>query len=177
MGYTHAAAGALAGAAVGRALGGEWHALAGAVVGAAAGLLPDIDHPGSLAGQKVPFLPGLLAALAGHRTVTHTVWFCGGLAILSAGLAAFAAAYLQAVFSGWSAVLLVGAAAFAGVLTHLTLDACTRSGVEPFAPLTLPGKLARLNQVSGPVVTGTGLIEGPLAFLMFSLLVKTLWRW
>lgn len=159
-GYTHLAGGALAGAAAG-ALAGE--PLTGMLAGALAGVLPDIDHPGSLIGRWVPVLPWFLAALAGHRTITHTVWFC----LAAAALAGAPAAYLAGKAWAWLA-----APAFLGALSHLALDACTRSGVHPFAPLVLRGRLARLNHIRGPLVTGTLLVEGPLALLLLALALK-----
>jgi len=160
MGFTHAAGGAFLGAAAG-VLGGD--PLAGMAVGAVAALLPDIDHPGSLAGRRVPLLPYVLSALAGHRGITHTVWFCLGVAFLTG--------FLAVGFRGWDQAHLA-AYALLGALSHLALDGLTPSGVSPFAPLVLPGKLARLNHVSGPVATGTVVVEGPLSFLLLVLALK-----
>ncbi|MDI6907914.1 MAG: metal-dependent hydrolase [Thermoanaerobacterales bacterium] len=157
MGVTHAAAGAFAGALVGLAAG---EPLLGAGVGAIAGLLPDIDHPGSLLGRRVPILAVVISALAGHRGITHTVWFCAGIAVL---------AFVLAAPAGLATAALVGAYALAGGLSHLPLDGLTLSGVTPFAPVALPGRLARFNHIRGPVRTGTGLIEGP-ASLLFTVL-------
>jgi len=152
-GYTHLSAGALAGAVIGR-LAGE--PLLGAAVGAVAALLPDIDHPGSLVGRRVPVLPALLSVITGHRTVTHTVWFClavaAGAGVLAVSLAGWAWAWLSAP-------------TFCGALSHLLLDGCTRSGVRPFAPLPMRGKLARVEHVQGPLVTGDPLTEVPVALL------------
>ncbi|MGQ9533436.1 MAG: metal-dependent hydrolase [Desulfotomaculales bacterium] len=160
MGYTHLAGGALFGAVAGLAAG---EPVTGAVVGAVTGLLPDIDHPGSLAGRRVPILPVILSVVAGHRTATHTVWFCLAVAVGAGAVAV--------PLAGW-AWAWVAAPALLGSLSHLILDGCTRSGVQPFAPLTLSGKMARLNHVKGPFVTGTALVEGPLAFLMLVLTLK-----
>lgn len=143
-GTTHLAAGAFAGALAGAALGVPPGAAAAA--GAVAALLPDIDCPESTVGRRVPVVPALLSALVGHRTVTHTVWFClfaaAGTGFLGSWLAGYLGLHLHA--KG----LLLALPALAGALSHLALDACTHSGVEPFAPL-FPW------HPRGPVVTGS----------------------
>ncbi|RPF42004.1 inner membrane protein [Thermodesulfitimonas autotrophica] len=158
-GHAHAAAGGFFGALAGKAFGDP---LAGAVIGALAGLLPDIDHPGSTVGRKAPLIAAVLSGLFGHRTVTHTVWFCLvaslGLAFAGALLGVYAVTYVS-----WPGLPVLFAASLAGGLSHLALDACTRSGVEPFAPLVLPGSLARLNHIAGPLKTGDPLTELPAA--------------
>ena len=40
---------------------------------AAGSLLPDLDHPSSWAGRRLPFVSRPLAALVGHRGVTHSL--------------------------------------------------------------------------------------------------------
>ncbi|MEW5763229.1 MAG: metal-dependent hydrolase [Bacillota bacterium] len=169
-GYTHAAAGAFAGALAGKLTGDP---IAGLAVGAVAALLPDIDHPGSLAGRRLRPLAVLLELFAGHRTVTHTFWFCLLTGLIFGLLSSFlapaipsAAALLHLkipliVPSPWEA----GLFALLGGLSHLALDACTRSGVSPFAPLSLPGKLARLEHIKGPLKTGDPLTEWPACLL------------
>ncbi|MGB9866539.1 MAG: metal-dependent hydrolase [Bacillota bacterium] len=152
-GRTHAAAGALVGALAGR-LAGE--PVAGMVVGALAALLPDVDHPGSLVGRRVRPVSALLETLAGHRTITHTVWFC----LAGSVLAALGAAFARLARPLWWTV---GACALLGLLSHLFLDALTRTGVEPFVPLkALPPWLDRLRHPRGPVVTGDPVVEVPV---------------
>lgn len=110
--------------------------MAGAAVGAMAALLPDVDHPGSTIGRRLRPLAVVLEELWGHRSLTHTLWF-----ILPAGL-------LLGGLAGWLFGLPAGCvlAGAAGGLSHLALDALTRSGVEPFGPW---GRRFR-----GPVATG-----------------------
>lgn len=137
LGRTHAVAGAFFGALAGH-LAGE--PAAGAALGALAGLLPDVDHPGSTAGKWLRPVAVVLEAVAGHRTVTHTVWFVAAVAVgltLLAGVAkGLLAGYLPwACPPAWLAFL----AALLGGLSHLALDAVTRTGIEPFAPLPVPG--------------------------------------
>lgn len=151
-GATHLVAGALAGALAGRFVGSP---AAGMAVGAVSALLPDVDHPGSWAGRWLRPLAVALEMAAGHRTVTHTVWFCAAVAAL-AGLAAAALGPYAAALGLARAWPSLRAAVYAalGSLSHLALDACTRSGVEPFAPLRLPPWLWWLEHPRGPVTTG-----------------------
>jgi inner membrane protein len=153
MGYTHAAGGAFAGAVVGGAFGDP---VLGAAVGVLAGLLPDIDHPGSMLSRKVPIVPVLVSALAGHRQLTHTVWFALGVAMLAAVFLAGLAPDRK----------YLAVAVFAGALSHVLLDGLTRGGVRPLAPLPL--------HLKGPLNTGDILTEGPLAFLLAVLAFQTL---
>lgn len=125
-GKTHAAAGAFVGAALGHLTGEPYLGLA---LGALGGLLLDIDHPGSWVGRRLRPIAVILEAVAGHRTVTHTAWFALVLGVAGLFLGAALGAFLHA--SAWFCAL----ALFLGALSHLALDACTRSGVEPLAPL------------------------------------------
>ena len=147
IGSTHTAGGMLAGTAVGLAFGQPW---VGLLAGAVGGLLPDIDTPGSTIGRKVPVLPLLLNALLGHRGGTHTVWFCLALPVLGAIAAV-------SVGVGYTAWLPVALAFLAGELSHLALDALTRSGVQPFWPLPL--------RLHGPLTTGDFISEGAVSLL------------
>jgi inner membrane protein len=133
--------------------------VAGAVVGALAGLLPDCDHPGSTAGRWLRPVAVVLEAVFGHRTVTHTVWFVGavavGLTLLAGALKGLLAGYLP---RAWPPAWLAFAAGLLGGLSHLALDAVTRSGIKPFAPLEprrLPAWLTHLHwelESSDPLV-------------------------
>lgn len=168
-GKTHATAGAFAGALIGHLAGAPGIGMA---VGALAGLLPDIDEPRSMIGRRTLPVSITVNLLAGHRGVTHTVWFCTVAGVLFALLSAALGQHLRAFIPAWPHCLVVGLMAFAGSLFHLVLDGCTRSGVKPFAPLRLPAKLAWLEHPKGPVVTGTELVETPLAFLLLILSLK-----
>ena len=133
MGWTHAVAGAFVGALIGHAAG---QPLAGAAIGGLAGLLPDVDHPGSTAGRWFRPVAVVLEGVFGHRTVTHTVWFVAavavGLTLLAGALKGLLAGYLP---RAWPPAWLAFAAGLLGGLSHLALDAVTRSGIKPFAPL------------------------------------------
>lgn len=45
---------------------------AGVAVAAASALLPDIDHPNSALGRRVPWLSGPISIVFGHRGITHS---------------------------------------------------------------------------------------------------------
>jgi inner membrane protein len=162
-GITHAAAGALAGAAVAHLTGGNPALCMG--VGALAGLLPDIDSPGSTIGRRVWPVSSIVSATARHRGATHTVWFCLaaalGLGALSPAAGVYAMRYLP--LHAWPAAWLVGTLVLSGTLTHLVLDACTPSGIKPLAPLNFHPR--------GPVRTG-GLLELPLMLIFLLACLK-----
>jgi inner membrane protein len=164
MGVTHAAAGALAGATVAHFTGGNLALCMG--VGALAGLLPDIDSPGSTIGRRVWPVSAFVKATTRHRGATHTVWFCLAAALGLGALSPVAGADVRRYFHfhAWPAASLVGTLVFLGALTHLVLDACTPSGIRPLAPLSWHPR--------GPVKTG-GLLEFPLMFVFFLACLKT----
>lgn len=120
MAGSHIAVGAALWAGVARLTGLETvepQALAAAALGS---LLPDIDHPQSWAGRKVPFISIPLSFLLGHRGITHSA------------LAALACAMLLTFMgTGWLAAPVV-----VGYLSHLLADGLTPSGV----PLLWPNK-------------------------------------
>lgn len=129
----HMATGALVGTVTGLATGNPY---IGMVAGAIGGYIPDIDHPGSI-----------LGFLVGHRTITHKVEF---VLAVSLGLAIIGSlAGLQWV---------IGLSFFAGGLSHLLLDASTKSGIQPF--IFLPFR------ISGPLRSGNILVEIPLSLLL-----------
>jgi inner membrane protein len=132
MGITHAAAGALAGVAVAHLTGGNPALCLG--VGALAGLLPDIDSPGSTIGRRVWPLSSIVKATARHRGATHTFWFCLAAAIGLGALSPTAGVYFMRYFHihAWPASWFVGMLVLVGALTHLVLDACTPSNKEAF---------------------------------------------
>ena len=138
------------------------HPFLGAVLGGIGGLLPDIDHPGSLLGRALPFISIPISVLFPHRTITHTIWFAAATALLP----------LLVIFicscSGLSASFdcyLTGAYLMAGSLSHLALDAPTNSGVAPFWPIPF--------RIKGPLTTGDPLVELPLSAVLVIIAIKT----
>jgi len=162
-GITHAAAGALAGAAVAHLTGGNPALCMG--VGALAGLLPDIDSPGSTIGRRIWPVSAFVKATTRHRGVTHTVWFCLAASLGLGALSPVAGVYAMRYFhlNAWPAAWIVGTLVLLGALTHLVLDACTPSGIRPLAPLDWRPR--------GPVRTG-GLLELPLMLIFLLACLK-----
>jgi inner membrane protein len=83
-------------------------------------LLPDIDHPGSWAGKRMALISIPLAALIGHRGLTHSLLAIAVFALL---LALLGPDHLAAPLA-------------VGYLSHLLADSLTLSGV----PLLWPSK-------------------------------------
>ncbi|WP_142849004.1 metal-dependent hydrolase [Telmatospirillum sp. J64-1] len=81
-------------------------------------LLPDIDHPQSWAGRKFRLISVPLAALVGHRGVTHSL-----LATLACLLAVL-----------WMGMEAMATPLVVGYLSHLAADTCTPSGVPYLWP-------------------------------------------
>ena len=129
----HITTGALVGTIAGAAVGNPY---IGLIAGSIGGYLPDIDHPGSI-----------LGFLVGHRTITHKVEF-----ILAASL------LLAAVGSIYDLHMAAGLGLFVGGISHLLLDACTKSGIQPFMFLPL--------HLRGPLRSGNMLVEIPLSILL-----------
>ena len=113
MGVTHM----IVGAAVGYL---ATQTVTGAVVGGTAALLPDIDHPNSKLGRRVPILPTVINKLVGHRTLTHSI------------LVLFTLTGILYVTTSLS----VTVAFFVGYLSHLILDSLTVSGVPFLYPFS-----------------------------------------
>lgn len=119
---THLMAGLLAGAGAvtwlkPQALGAAW-VLGGALVGA---LLPDIDHPKSWLGRRLPFISVPLAAVFGHRGITHSL-----LAVVGVAWALYYALEQWNLGAGWG---LAAAGVGVGYLSHLLGDFATHGGV------------------------------------------------
>ena len=89
------------------------------VVGAFGSLLPDIDHPSSWLGRRLPFISYPISAVFGHRGITHSL------------IAIVAMAFL---LSGRIAIPSVMTALIVGYLSHLFGDAFTHKGIPLFWP-------------------------------------------
>lgn len=114
---SHVAVGGAAWAGI-ASLGGAPVEPVGLALAALGALLPDIDHPHSWVGRRVPWLSWPLAAVLGHRGVTHSlVAIALGLVVLLAGGA------------GWLTAPIV-----VGYLSHLVADALTPAGVPLLWP-------------------------------------------
>jgi inner membrane protein len=142
LAVTHIAAGSATALALGQVL----HApgtqavllVAGGVFGS---MLPDIDHPASAFGRRVLPLSMAVAAVFGHRGVTHSLIAVGGVS-----LTAWFALHRLNWHPGYSVPFILGMCA--GYLSHLLCDWATNSGV----PLLWPKE----KRFSAPVTFSTG---------------------
>ncbi len=124
-------------------------------------LMPDIDHPESAFGRKVPFLSIPISAIFGHRGITHSLL---ALAALAAAAAKFAS-WLAAGASGLAAALMafIALPLSVGYLSHLLGDGLTVSGL----PLLWPKKTCyRL-----PLFKTKSATESLFRFAMVALLI------
>lgn len=104
-------------------------------------LLPDLDHPKSWLGRRLPFISVPIAAVFGHRGITHSLLAVAGLALLLRhGLAQW---HLVSTWWGLAALGMV-----AGYLSHILGDFVTHGGV----PLLWPVK----RRFSSPLTFLTG---------------------
>lgn len=124
--------------------------LGGGVLGS---MLPDIDHPGSAFGRRVPFLSIPLSAIFGHRGITHSL-----IAVVGMSALVWYSLHHLDWHPGYSVPFVVGIAV--GYLSHLAGDWMTNSGV----PLLWPSK----RRFVAPLRIFTGdFREYLLAFVMY----------
>lgn len=142
MAVTHIALGAVAG--MGWASWTDAAAVPVVLAGAGGALLPDIDHPKSWLGRRLPFLSWPLVALVGHRGVTHSLVAAAGCLLL----------LWQAGHS------LIAAPLALGYLSHLLGDWLTHGGVPLFWP-------SRRNYQAPITVRTGGIADLSLAALLW----------
>lgn len=126
-----------------------------------AGTMPDVDHPSSWLGRRLPGVSHVTRMLLGHRGGTHSL-----LAVLACF---FGLTYLttRTSFSSLSASFLgiATASVLVGFLSHLFADALTKRGV----PLLWPSR--RTFRSPLPFTTGS-----PVEYLVtFVFAVFTAW--
>ena len=131
------------------ATGQDVSTTATAVAGLGA-LLPDIDHPQSALGRRIPFLSVPIAKVFGHRGITHSI------------LATLAVAFVLTHWSGSRPDII--APLCIGYLSHLGGDLLTPSGVPLFWPIRRTFSLG-LFRTGSPVESVT---VGALAAVMLS---------
>ena len=95
-------------------------------VGAFGSLLPDIDHPSSWLGRRLPFISYPISAVFGHRGITHSLLAIVGMAYL---------------LSGKILIPDVLTALIVGYLSHLFGDSFTHKGIPLFWPNKTPIKM------------------------------------
>ncbi|MHC1750653.1 MAG: metal-dependent hydrolase [Cellulosilyticaceae bacterium] len=88
--------------------------IGGATIGS---ILPDIDHPKSFLGRRIPLIPKLIYRTVGHRTLTHSLLF------------ALAISFLIRTFNNPLAI-----GVLAGIVSHILLDMLTPQGVSYLYP-------------------------------------------
>jgi inner membrane protein len=92
------------------------------MVMAIASILPDVDTAASFIGRACPFLSKRIERRFGHRTLTHSAVFVGGLAILLFPLYLFAPDIYVCLLIGYA--------------SHPFLDTMTVHGVKLFYPFS-----------------------------------------
>lgn len=107
-------------------------------VALASALLPDLDHPNSLLGRRLPWISGPLSCLFGHRGFTHSLLAVG------AGIWGLAQVQAPGMISG-----AVKDALIVGYLSHLLGDWLTPAGIPLFWPLRRRFRLPWLPLKSG----------------------------
>ena len=97
----------------------------GTMAAAIGGLLPDLDHPESVLGRRVPFISAPLARTFGHRGMTHSLF---AVSILLVALVVITTMY------AWVGVSWLVPPLIVGYLSHILGDSMTPSGVPLFWP-------------------------------------------
>lgn len=118
------------------ATGDWWHIIPGALLTA---LLPDIDHPKSVLGQRLKWLSSPIARLFGHRGFTHS------LLAIAAGIF-FIQTHLP---PDWPIPTDAYHAMIVGYLSHILADMLTPSGVPLLWPCRWRFRLPILNSQKG----------------------------
>ncbi|WCG84683.1 metal-dependent hydrolase [Pectobacterium sp. A5351] len=118
------------------ATGDWWHIIPGALLTA---LLPDIDHPKSVLGQRLKWLSSPIARLFGHRGFTHS------LLAIAAGIF-----FIQTRLPpDWPIPTDAYHAMIVGYLSHILADMLTPSGVPLLWPCRWRFRLPLLNSQKG----------------------------
>lgn len=132
------------------------------VGGAVGGLLPDIDHPTSKIGRKVPLISGFINTLFGHRGFTHTIL----ATILFSYMLFLLAGVIPNGFRGYYLPLALGLSV--GYVSHLLLDMLTVSGIPLFYPFSNHTfRLARLKSGQDDLLVSILLVGGTVIYLYF----------
>ncbi|WP_227936325.1 metal-dependent hydrolase [Alkalihalobacillus deserti] len=123
-----------------------------AIVGS---IIPDICHPKSIIGRRVPILSRAFSKIFGHRSLSHSLLFMVLLYLL----------FQQLTFYGATSIeigLLVG------VGSHILLDAMTVQGVKFLYPINMKIRL--------PLYVRTGSLIGEtlVAMSLLTLMVLSL---
>jgi len=93
-------------------------------------LIPDIDHRSSSISKKHPIISKVVRVFAGHRELTHAPLLYIILGSLLLGLTSQVPLALHEIYT----YVVIGC--FIGILSHLTLDAMTKSGIHILYPFS-----------------------------------------
>ncbi|KEY58427.1 metal-dependent hydrolase [Serratia sp. DD3] len=116
--------------------GDWWHIIPAALL---TSLLPDIDHPKSLLGQRLRWIAIPIARIFGHRGFTHSLLaIVGGMLLLQLD-----------VYGRWLIPADVLHAMIIGYFSHLLADALTPAGVPLLWPCRWRFCLPLLNSQKG----------------------------
>ena len=96
-----------------------------AVIAGVGGLLPDIDHPKSALGRRLPIISDAIAAIFGHRGFTHS---------LLASVLIFLGLLFVVTNAAYQHLQWMIAPLCIGYLSHILGDSFTPSGVPLFYP-------------------------------------------
>ena len=124
-------------------------------------LLPDVDHPKSTFGKVIAPISTVVAAIVGHRGLTHSIW----------AVAACLAAILKPLpaFGGQpDAESVILAALALGYVSHIIGDLLTVGGVPLFWPFPVRFRLPVLAFKTGGVVE-TGVLIALAGWVSFAL--------
>lgn len=110
-----------------------------AVIG---GLLPDIDHPHSFIGSKIPLIPTILFKMDGHRGFTH------GLPAL---MVVFMIGAMISESIGMGMLNLCGLSLGFGYFTHLGADFITNRGIPLFKPFVVKRYVLPITKTGQPL--------------------------
>lgn len=144
LGRTHIVGGLATAAVIGTGPVG----IAASVFGS---LLPDIDHPTSKIGKKVPILPHFMR----HRGFTHSLLFVG---LVYAILVVFFGKYSESAYPEIYMVI-------PGMLSHILLDMLNRQGVQLLFPFSDKIKIPIIKIKTG------GAVEWLMFFMLLSVSV------
>lgn len=97
----------------------------GTMAAAIGGLLPDLDHPKSALGRRIPLVSTPISRIFGHRGITHSLL---AVVVMLLGLLTMTLQY-QWSFVGWLVPPIL-----VGYLSHILGDSFTPSGVPIFWP-------------------------------------------
>ncbi|WP_409307686.1 metal-dependent hydrolase [Pectobacterium sp. B1J-3] len=118
------------------ATGDWWHIIPGALL---TSLLPDIDHPKSLLGQRLKWISSPIARAFGHRGFTHS------LLAIAAGIY-----FIQTKLpANWPIPTDAYHAMIIGYLSHIAADMMTSAGVPLLWPCRWRFCLPLLNSQKG----------------------------